>query len=175
VGSTRTLGMEWPYCEVTSIRSMLLRNAYPSWILDRIIKRSVAQFVQPNVTTGPKKKPLYIGLSFLGSVSDKLRRSIKQINKKFFSKLVVVYQTFFALRIVHHLSCDRMSFINLRARAARLDIWGRLPAIYVIGSQSILVYHTWRAMWWKLRSIVTFGPIVHSVPWASVPHASLKF
>src|SRR5262245_58539531 len=43
--------------EIVNIRSMLLRNAYPSWILDRIIKQSVSNFVQPPAAKyGPNKE-----------------------------------------------------------------------------------------------------------------------
>lgn len=80
------------HVEVSKLRSMLLRNAYPSWILDRIIKHSVTNFMQPRVKYGPHKERVYIGLPFLGSVTDQLRRSIKQINKQFMPhKDVIVY------------------------------------------------------------------------------------
>ena len=80
------------HVEISNIRSMLLRNAYPSWVLDRIIKRSVAKFVLPDVKFGPNKERLYIGLPFLGSLTDQVRRSIKQINKQFMPhKDVIVY------------------------------------------------------------------------------------
>jgi len=80
------------HIEISNIRSMLLRNGYPSWILDRVIKSSVANFLQPNVKYGPNKERLYIGLPFLGSVTDQLRRSIKQINKQFMPhKDLIVY------------------------------------------------------------------------------------
>jgi len=71
---------------------MLLRNAYPSWILDRIIKRSINTFMHPSVKYGPKKERLYIGLPYLGSTTEQVRRSIKQINKQFIPhKDVIVY------------------------------------------------------------------------------------
>ena len=62
---------------------MLLRNCYPSWILDKVIKSSVANFVEPKLVYGPRKERVYIGLPLLGSLSDQLRRSIKLINKRF--------------------------------------------------------------------------------------------
>ena len=80
------------HIEIGNIRSMIIRNAYPSWVLDRIIKRSVNDFIHRNVQYGPNKERLYIGLPFLGSVTDQLRRSIKQINKQFMPhKDVIVY------------------------------------------------------------------------------------
>lgn len=80
------------HSEISSIRSMLLRNAFPSWILDRIIKLSVSSFVKPNVRYGPNKERVYIGLPYLGNVTDRLRRSIKQINKHFMpQKEIIVY------------------------------------------------------------------------------------
>ena len=71
---------------------MLLRNAYPSWLLDRIIRNSVSNFVNPNVKFGPHKDRLYIGLPFLGKSTDGLRRSIKAICKQFIpNKDVIIY------------------------------------------------------------------------------------
>ena len=78
--------------EIQCIKSMLLRNAYPSWLLDRIIKFSVSNFVQPNVNYGPHKGRLFIGFPYLGKASDHIRRSIKQISKQFTPhKEVIVY------------------------------------------------------------------------------------
>jgi hypothetical protein len=78
--------------EVDRIKSLLLRNSYPSWILDRIIKFSVSNFVQPNVKYGPHKERLFIGLPYLGNATDQVRRSIKQISKQFIPhKDVIVY------------------------------------------------------------------------------------
>jgi hypothetical protein len=71
---------------------MLLRNAYPSWILDRIIKESVCYFMNPNVRFGPHKDRIYIGLPFLGKSTENLHKSIKEICKKFIShKDIIIY------------------------------------------------------------------------------------
>ena len=48
--------------EITSLRSMLLRNAYPSSILDRIIKASISNFITNNHKFGPNRERLYVGL-----------------------------------------------------------------------------------------------------------------
>ena len=69
------------HVEVNSIKSMLLRNAYPSYILDRIIKFAVSNYVKPNIVYGPRKDRLYIGLPFLGKSTDVLRRSLREIWK----------------------------------------------------------------------------------------------
>src|ERR1700743_1737657 len=71
---------------------MLLRNAYPSWLLDRIVKNSVSIFLNPNVKFRPQKKRLYIGLPFLGKSTDSLRKSIKEICKQFIPhKAIIIY------------------------------------------------------------------------------------
>ena len=71
---------------------MLLRNAYPSWFLDRIIKFSVSNYLNSDVKFGPQKDRLYIGLPFLGKFSDSLRRSIKEICKQFIPhKDIIIY------------------------------------------------------------------------------------
>lgn len=78
--------------EITVLRSMLLRNAYPSWILDRVIKLSVSNLIKPNIKFGPNKERLYIGLPYLGKTTDAIRRAIKQICKEFIPhKDVIVF------------------------------------------------------------------------------------
>jgi hypothetical protein len=129
---------------------MLLRNAYPSWVLDRIIKCSVARFLQPRLEYGPKKERLYIGIPFLGNVTDQLRRSIKLINKQFLPHMdVIVYfkpglrvSNFFHMRAPHHLSYDHMSFINIRALGAIPAIKAKRPDTYDIVSLNIMVRPT---------------------------------
>lgn len=78
--------------EVNMIRSTLMRNAYPSWFLDRIIKTCVNNFINHNVKFGPQKERLYIGLPFLGKTTDSIRRVIKQINKQYMpNKDIIVF------------------------------------------------------------------------------------
>ena len=75
------------------MRSTLLRNCYPSWILDKIIKISVANFITPNlITFVPKKDCIYIGIPFLGKSTNSLRQAIKKIFKQYIAnKDVIVY------------------------------------------------------------------------------------
>jgi hypothetical protein len=79
--------------EISVVRSMLLRNAYPSWILDKIINNSVSKFINPTaVKFGPNLERLYIGLPYLGKSTDSLRHNIKQICKRFIpNKEVIVF------------------------------------------------------------------------------------
>ena len=78
--------------EITRIRSMLLRNAYPSWLLDRIVKDSVSNYLSTTVKFGPPKERLYIGLPYLGKLTDNIRRNIRHICKKFIPhKDVIIY------------------------------------------------------------------------------------
>ena len=80
------------HLEINCLRSMLLRNGYPSWLLDRFIKFSVSNFLNPNVKFGPHKDRLYIGLPFLGKSTDGLRKSIKEICKQFIPhKDIIIY------------------------------------------------------------------------------------
>src|ERR1700759_522721 len=67
------------HVEIDNVRSMLLHNAYPSWLLDRIVKNAVSGLLNPSVKFGPQKERLYIGLPFLGKLTDSLRKSIKKI------------------------------------------------------------------------------------------------
>src|SRR6201995_4409815 len=105
------------HVEIDSVRSMLLRNAYPSWLLDRIVKNSVSSSLNPNVKFGPQKERLYIGLPFLGKSTDSLRKSIKEICKQFIPhKDIVIYfkpgrgfPTSSVLRTSHLMNCVLVS------------------------------------------------------------------
>jgi len=78
--------------EIACIRAMLLRNAYPAWILDRIIKDSVSNYLNNTVKFGPPKEKIYVGLPYLGKITDNIRKNIKQICKKFIPhKDVIIY------------------------------------------------------------------------------------
>lgn len=80
------------HMEIAFIRSMLLRNAYPGWLLDRVIKLAVSQFVNPIVKCGPRKEPLYIGLPFLGKSIMPLRTAVLRICKEFIpTKDIIIY------------------------------------------------------------------------------------
>src|ERR1700759_2475744 len=80
------------HVEIDNVRSMLLRNAYPSWLLDLIVKNAVSSFLNPNVKFGPQKERLYIGLPFVGKSTDSLRKSIKEICKQFIPhKDIIIY------------------------------------------------------------------------------------
>src|ERR1700743_1950558 len=71
---------------------MLLRNACPSWLLDRIVKNSVSSFLNPNVKFGPHKEGLYIGQPFFGKSTDSFPKSIKEIWKQFIPhKDIIIY------------------------------------------------------------------------------------
>ena len=71
---------------------MILRNAYPSWLLNRIIKTSVSHFINHNVKLGPQKDRLYIGMPFLGKSIDDVRKPRKEICKQFIPhKDVIIY------------------------------------------------------------------------------------
>ena len=105
---------------------MLLRNSYPAWLLDKIIKSSVSKFIGSNsVAFGPNKDRIYIGIPYLGKPNDSLRHTIKKIFKQFIqTKDVIVYykpgrriSNFFRLKdathfdlrsgVVYEYSCGR--------------------------------------------------------------------
>ena len=141
---------------------MLLRNAYPSWILDRIIKSSVSNFMQPSVKFGPHKERVYIGLPFLGSVTDQVRRSIKQINRQFMpQKDLIIYfkpglrvsnffrgkdRTPFELRshVVYQYTCAgcNSSYIGQTARHLRHRIAEHAGVSHLTGNTMKLKIHS---------------------------------
>jgi len=80
------------HTEISFIRSMLLRNAYPGWLIDRVIKNAVTHFVNPVLKYGPRKEAVYIGLPFLGKSTDSLRATILRIGKQFIPhKDIIIY------------------------------------------------------------------------------------
>src|SRR6201995_3701323 len=123
------------HVEIDQVLSMLLRNAYPSWLLDRIVKNAVSSFLSPNVKFGPQKERLYIGLPFLGKSTDSLRKSIKEFASNSFQIKIssfilspaVGFPTFSMLRTSHLLNCVLVSYTNLAALAVRPTMWVRRP------------------------------------------------
>lgn len=78
--------------EISYLKSLLLRNAYPLWILDSIVKRSINNFLNSRRQFGPNKERIYVGLPFRGKSTENLRRAIKQIAKQFLpNKDVIIY------------------------------------------------------------------------------------
>ena len=171
------------HIEICNIRSMLLRNAYPSWVLNRIIKRSVNDFIHRNVQYRPNKERLYTGLPFLGSMTDQLRRSIKQINKQFMPhKDVIVYfkpglrvsnffrikdNTPFELRshVVYQFTCAgcNSSYIGQTSRHLRHRIAEHTGVSYLTGN---IMNHDFT---------VTSVTIAHSARAVNAPRVISKF
>ena len=134
----------------TFFRSMLLRNAYPGWLLDRVIKLAISKFVNSNVKCGPRREPLYIGLSFLGKSTTPLRTAILRICKEFIpTKEIIIFHkpgrrisSFFASRTLHRLTCDPVSCMNIRALNVNPATLVKRPDTYGTESQNTLVYRT---------------------------------
>jgi hypothetical protein len=102
--------------ETQSLRSMLLRNSYPSWFLDRIIKSMLNTFVNPCVKFGPAKERLYIGLPYLGKQTDVVRRNIINICKQFIphKDLIVFFNPGF--RVSNFFRVKDITPVDLRSR-----------------------------------------------------------
>ena len=67
-------------------------HIYPGWLFDRVIKLAISKFVNSNVRCGPRRKPLYIGLPFLGKSTISLRTSILRICKEFIpTKEIIIF------------------------------------------------------------------------------------
>ena len=56
--------------ELKTIKTFLLRNAYPSKIIDSVFRKTLAKLSNPCVKLGLKKASLYVGLIFSGKSSD---------------------------------------------------------------------------------------------------------
>ena len=74
---------EFVHSEICIIKAMMLRNAYPAYVLDRIVKTSLYNYLNPKTKFGPSKERLYIGLPYLGKQIDPVRRKILRICKRF--------------------------------------------------------------------------------------------
>lgn len=82
------------HSEISSVRSMLLRNAFPAWILDRLIKSFVNECFDSTRKFGPHKERFYVGLPFRGKSTDLLRRAVQRISRQFIpTKEVIVFSS----------------------------------------------------------------------------------
>ena len=177
------------HSEIANIRTMLLRNAFPSWVLDRIIKLSVSRFVKPIVRYGPNKERVYIGIPYLGNITDRLRRSIKQINKQFMpQKEIIVYfkpgrrisnffrikdSTPFELRshVVYQYTCPgcHSSYIGQTARHLRHRIAEHAGVSHPTGTKMRSQAHS------SICTVYISMNIVHIVLVVCAPAVNLKF
>jgi len=75
----------WPiiHIEIQKFRTLLLRNSFPSWIVDSLIKKTINKFVNPKVTMGPQKERIFLGIPFIGQHAEETRRKILQLCKKY--------------------------------------------------------------------------------------------
>ena len=71
------------HTEIQYFRSVLLRNNFPSWILDSIIKKSINKFLNPCPKFGPQKERVFIGIPYIGQHAEEARRKILHICKNF--------------------------------------------------------------------------------------------
>ena len=123
---------------------MLLRNYFPSWIL---LSQLLNIFINRLVKFGPDKERLFIGLPFLGKMTNFLRRKIIRICKKFIPHEDVIVYLKPGRRVANNFRskmsplwiCDCVLFITMRVLFVRVATWDRPPATYVIASQNIRV------------------------------------
>ena len=150
------------HLEVDFIRNLLLRNCFPSWVIDRVIKSSISRFVEPKTVCGPKKDRIYLGIPYLGKVSDEFRRTIRRINRDYIPhKDIIVYfkqgmrlsnffrtkdVTPFALQshVVYNFTCAgcNASYIGQTARHMRHRIAEHSGTSHLTGKIMKLQYHS---------------------------------
>jgi len=83
---------QFVHVEIQYLRTILLRNFFPSWVIDKVVKALLNKFFKPQPKYGPMKERVYIGLPFLGSQTDLIRRKIKLVFNTFIPhKEVIVY------------------------------------------------------------------------------------
>src|SRR5688572_8164307 len=95
---------------------MFLRNCYPGWILDRIIKSSLNSSINPLVRFGPSKERVYVGLSFLGKQSDILHRKIVLICKQFIPHKDIIIYFKPGFRVSNYFKTKDVTPLALRSR-----------------------------------------------------------
>ena len=80
------------HIEIQHLRTVLLRNLFPNWLIDKVVKALLNKFINPRPKFGPTKERVYIGLPFLGKQTDQIRKKIKLVFKTFIPhKEVFVY------------------------------------------------------------------------------------
>jgi len=71
------------HTEIQKFRALLLRNSFPCWLVDSLIKKCINNFVNPIVKMGPQKERIFLGIPFIGQHAEETRRKILHICKKF--------------------------------------------------------------------------------------------
>ena len=67
--------------EHSNIRTILINNGYPEAVINTIITKKINQFCRPT-QLGPKKRPVYLHLPWLGNVSMRYEMQIKTAVKR---------------------------------------------------------------------------------------------
>ena len=62
--------------ELNKIKSIFKNSGYPSYIVEKTIKKKLAKCAK-NVTFGPSKHPIYISLPYKGIVSERVAKNIR--------------------------------------------------------------------------------------------------
>ena len=80
------------HTELQFFRCLLLRNNFPSWIIDSIIKRTITKFRNSNVNPqfGPQKERVFLGIPYIGKHAEETRRKIQH-----FCKNVIPHKDFY--------------------------------------------------------------------------------
>src|SRR5688572_3346319 len=117
--------------EIQILRSMLLRNAFPSWILDRIIKSLLNSSINPLVKFGPAKERLFLRLPYLGKQTDVVRRKIMHICKQFIPYKDVIIYFKPGCRVANYFRTKDVTPIDLRSRIVYQNTCASCQASYV--------------------------------------------
>jgi len=117
--------------EIQTLRSMLLRNSFPSWILDRIIKSLINSSINPLIKFGPAKERVYIGLPYLGKQTDVVRRKIINICKQFIPHKDVIVYFKPGRRVANYFRTKDVTPIDLRSRIVYQYTCASCQASYV--------------------------------------------
>ena len=128
------------HSEIQHLRKILLRNLFPSWLIDRVVKASINKFINPQIKYGPVKERIYIGLPFLGNQTDGIRRKIKLIFKTFIPHKDVFIYFKSGLRIKNFFKIKDVTPFCLRSRVVYQFTCANCQAGY-IGQTSRHICH----------------------------------
>ena len=62
-----------------AIKNFLMKNSYPSYLINKIFKSTLASLTNSSRPFGPEKEKLYIGLPYLGKNRAKIKQTFKSI------------------------------------------------------------------------------------------------
>ena len=116
--------------DVENLKNMLMKNMYPSWLIDRAVKQYLNKVQFPNQTDQQKKTKRYFKLPYIGNASHDLERRINSMSKQYCKNLQFII-AFSSFKLSSLLSVKDAIPQDLRARVIYQFTCARCNSRYV--------------------------------------------